>query len=71
MEQRRFGDSDLVCSALGFGTWKMGTTQYGHIDVNEASAAVGWRLTDEDRAEIDRIFQEGKVPTYRTHQQAF
>src|SRR5210317_1470860 len=40
MEQRRFGDSDLVCSALGFGTWEMSTTQYGHIDVGEASAAV-------------------------------
>jgi len=40
MEQRRFGDSDLVCSALGFGTWEMGTTEYGHIDVSEASAAV-------------------------------
>ena len=40
MEQRRFGDSDLVCSALGFGTWEMSTTQYGHIDVDEASAAV-------------------------------
>ena len=40
MEQRRFGDSDLVCSALGFGTWEMSTTQYGHIDVSEASAAV-------------------------------
>ncbi len=40
MEQRRFGDTDLVCSALGFGTWEMSTTQYGHIDVNEASAAV-------------------------------
>lgn len=40
MEQRRFGDSDLVCSALGFGTWEMSTTQYGHIDVAEASAAV-------------------------------
>jgi len=40
MEQRRFGDTDLVCSALGFGTWEMSTTQYGHIDVSEASAAV-------------------------------
>ena len=40
MEQRRFGDSDLECSALGFGTWEMSTTQYGHIDVGEASAAV-------------------------------
>ena len=40
MEQRRFGDTDLVCSALGFGTWEMGTTQYGQIDVTEAAAAV-------------------------------
>lgn len=40
MEQRCFGNSDLVCSALGFGTWEMSTTQYGHIDVDEASAAV-------------------------------
>ena len=40
MEERRLGDTDLVCSALGFGTWEMSTTQYGHIDVSEASAAV-------------------------------
>ena len=40
MEQRRLGSTDLVCSALGFGTWAMGTTQYGHIDVRQASAAV-------------------------------
>ncbi|MBM3210764.1 aldo/keto reductase [Candidatus Poribacteria bacterium] len=40
MEQRKFGNSDLVCSALGFGTWEMSTTQYGHIDVGEASSAV-------------------------------
>jgi aryl-alcohol dehydrogenase-like predicted oxidoreductase len=41
MEQRRFGDSDLVASAVGFGTWEMSTTQYGTIDVGEASKAVG------------------------------
>jgi aryl-alcohol dehydrogenase-like predicted oxidoreductase len=40
VEQRRFGDSDLVCSALGFGTWEMSTTQYGAIDIGEASRAV-------------------------------
>jgi aryl-alcohol dehydrogenase-like predicted oxidoreductase len=39
MRQRRSGDSDLVCSALGFGTWEMSTTQYGAIDVGEASQA--------------------------------
>lgn len=41
MEERRFGDTDLTSSVLGFGTWELGTTQYGHINVQEASAAVG------------------------------
>ena len=41
MQQRRFGDSDLISSAVGFGTWEMSTTEYGHIDVGDASAAVG------------------------------
>jgi aryl-alcohol dehydrogenase-like predicted oxidoreductase len=40
MEQRRFGDSDLTTSALGFGTWELGTTQYGEIDVQQASLAI-------------------------------
>lgn len=40
MEQRRFGDTDLVSSAIGFGTWEMSTTMYGEIDVKEASIAV-------------------------------
>ena len=39
MEQRRFGDSDLACSALGFGTWELSTNQYGEIDVGEAQRA--------------------------------
>ncbi len=41
MQQRRFGNSDLVCSALGFGNWELSTTQCGAIDVAEASRAVG------------------------------
>jgi aryl-alcohol dehydrogenase-like predicted oxidoreductase len=41
MEQRRIGDTDLVTSAIGFGTWEMSTTAYGAIDVTEASNAVG------------------------------
>jgi myo-inositol catabolism protein IolS len=56
MEQRRFGDSDLVCSALGFGTWELSTTQYGEIDVNEASravsAAIDRGITLFDTAEV-------------------
>lgn len=40
MEERQFGDSDLRCSAVGFGTWEMGTTQYGDIDVQHAVRAV-------------------------------
>jgi len=40
MEHRHFGDTDLSCSALGFGTWEMGTTQYGEIDIQDAVQAV-------------------------------
>lgn len=40
MEQRRMGDTDIVCSTIGFGTWEMSTTMYGDINVNEASKAV-------------------------------
>ena len=40
METRSFGNTDLRCSAVGFGTWEMSTTQYGAIDVSEASRAV-------------------------------
>ncbi len=44
MEQRRFGDTDLVASAVGFGTWEMSTTMYGHIDVGEAAKAVNMAI---------------------------
>ncbi len=40
MEQRSFGKTDLTCSAIGFGTWELGTTQYGEIDIDEAVRAV-------------------------------
>ena len=56
MEQRRFGDTDLVCSAIGFGTWEMSTTMYGEIDVSEASravhAAIDHGITLFDTAEV-------------------
>ena len=45
MEQRRFGDTDLSCAPLGFGTWEMGSgratyTKYGDTDPQEAIRAV-------------------------------
>jgi aryl-alcohol dehydrogenase-like predicted oxidoreductase len=40
VEQRQIGDTDLVVSAVGFGTWEMSTTAYGEIDVDEAAVAV-------------------------------
>ena len=40
VEQRRIGNTDLMCSPIGFGTWEMSTTMYGKIDVEEASRAV-------------------------------
>ena len=40
MEQRQFGDTDLYTSPIGFGTWEMSITSYGHIDVGEATDAV-------------------------------
>ena len=40
MEHRTFGNTDLACSAVGFGTWEMGTTQYGEIDIQDAVRAV-------------------------------
>ena len=56
MEQRQLGDSGLFTSSLGFGTWEMSTTHYGHIDVGEASdavnAAIDHGITLFDTAEI-------------------
>ncbi|HHX65074.1 MAG TPA: aldo/keto reductase [Chloroflexi bacterium] len=56
MEHRFFGNTDLSCSALGFGTWEMSTTQYGHIDVDEAcnavAAAIDRGITLFDTAEV-------------------
>lgn len=40
MERRPLGNTDLMTSPIGFGTWEMSTTMYGSIDVAEASRAV-------------------------------
>lgn len=56
MEQRNFGNTDLSCSVLGFGTWEMGTTQYGEIDIAEAvravQMAIDYGITLFDTAEV-------------------
>ena len=39
-------------------------------ELAENVAATEWRLTDEDRAEIDRIFEEEGCPTNKDHPQA-
>lgn len=44
MLQKPLGDSGLVTSALGFGTWELSTTQYGEIDVTQASNAVAMAI---------------------------
>ena len=40
MEHRNFGNTNLRCSVVGFGTWEMGGTQYGDIDLKAAVRAV-------------------------------
>ncbi len=40
MKYRRFGDSDLEVSVVGFGGWPMGGTNYGAVDDSEGQAAV-------------------------------
>ncbi len=40
MEYRKFGDSELEVSVVGFGGWPMGGTQYGEVDDSEGQEAV-------------------------------
>lgn len=44
MKQTRLGKSDLVCSALGLGTWGLGGAN------NVSGKAVGWRSIDRTQA---------------------
>jgi aryl-alcohol dehydrogenase-like predicted oxidoreductase len=76
MQQKRMGDSGLVCSALGFGTWELSTTQYGAIDVAQASDAVAmaidYGITLFDTAEVYGPFHSeellGKALGNRRHE---
>jgi aryl-alcohol dehydrogenase-like predicted oxidoreductase len=65
MEHRTFGDSDLSCSVLGFGTWELSTTQYGEIDVDAAARAVNAALdrgiTLYDTAEVYGPYHSEKL----------
>ncbi len=40
MESRRIGETELDASVLGFGTWALGLTEYGPVDIKAASKAV-------------------------------
>ena len=40
MELRQLGNTDLMTSPIGFGTWEMSTTMYGSINVDAAARAV-------------------------------
>ncbi len=40
MKSRTFGNSGLASSPIGFGTWALSTTQYGKVDLAEASKAI-------------------------------
>ena len=67
MEHRNFGDTDLSCSVLGFGTWEMSTTQYGEIDVQAASDAriaewAGEAAFDQVPAELRQRFLDWVRP---------
>src|SRR5690349_7080755 len=40
MDYRNLGGSDLRVSAIGFGCWEMAGSIYGHIEVDEVTAAI-------------------------------
>jgi aryl-alcohol dehydrogenase-like predicted oxidoreductase len=42
MRTRRFGDTDLECSAIGFGTWALGSDWWGEHE--DPDALIAWAL---------------------------
>lgn len=65
MEKRAIGDSGLMCSALGFGTWEIMKAGYGQTDVQHVSAAINAAIdsgvTLFDTAEIYGPFYSEEV----------
>lgn len=65
MEKRTFGNTDLACSAIGIGTWALGTTQYGPVDIEEAKRAINVALdrgvTLVDTAEVYGPFHSEEI----------
>src|SRR5260370_13377378 len=52
MRTRRFGDTDLECSAIGFGTWALGSDWWGEHEDPDAliSSALDLGVTFFDTA---------------------
>ena len=44
MEQRRFGDTDLTASEIGFGTWALGSNWWGEVTEAEGERLLGLAL---------------------------
>jgi aryl-alcohol dehydrogenase-like predicted oxidoreductase len=56
MRTRRFGDTDLTCSEIGFGTWALGSTWWGKITrgegVNLIARAIDLGITFFDTGDV-------------------
>jgi aryl-alcohol dehydrogenase-like predicted oxidoreductase len=56
MRTRRFGDTDLACSEIGFGTWALGSTWWGEITrgegVNLIERAIELGITFFDTGDV-------------------
>src|SRR4030095_15218866 len=56
MRTRRFGDTDLACSEIGFGTWALGSTWWGKVTRGEGEnllrRAIGLGITFFDTGNV-------------------
>ncbi|MFH1737707.1 MAG: aldo/keto reductase, partial [bacterium] len=58
MEYRKFGDTDLTVSEIGFGAWGIGGEIWGLGDDEEANAAL-WRAFDLGITFYDTAYADG------------